>query len=55
VLSAVDREQATLDGEPLHPGVDQLVIGMRRGKVEEIRVFQWQAGTYRGSEVPFAG
>jgi proteasome lid subunit RPN8/RPN11 len=46
-LSASDVEQALCDGSPLHPGVDQIVIGMRAGKVQEIRVFEWRDGRFR--------
>jgi proteasome lid subunit RPN8/RPN11 len=54
-LSDVDLEQATVDGVSMHPDVDQVVIGMRGGKVTEIRIFTWQDGTYRGSEIPYPG
>jgi [CysO sulfur-carrier protein]-S-L-cysteine hydrolase len=41
-LSPADREGA-LEGEtPVLPGVDQIVIGTRSGKVMEVRVFAWR-------------
>jgi proteasome lid subunit RPN8/RPN11 len=55
VLSDVDLEQATCDGVPVHPGVDQVVIGMRGGKVKEIRIFRWSNGAYLGSVLAAAG
>jgi proteasome lid subunit RPN8/RPN11 len=54
-LSDVDLEQATSDGVPMHPGVDQVVIGMRGGKVHEIRAFRWRDGAYSGSKVTLVG
>jgi proteasome lid subunit RPN8/RPN11 len=55
VLSDVDLEQATCDGVPVHPGVDQVVIGMSGGKVTEIRIFRWLEGAYSGAEIPHRG
>jgi proteasome lid subunit RPN8/RPN11 len=55
VLSDVDLEQATCEGVPVHPGVDQVVIGMRGGKVQEIRIFRWLNGAYSGTPIPTAG
>lgn len=55
VLSAVDLEQAVLGGEPLHPGVDQLIVATRGGKVLEIRMFYWFEGAFRGAAIPVDG
>jgi len=55
VLSAADVEQALSGGEPLHPGVDLLIIGMSGGKVSEIRTFRWCEGAFRGAAIPFRG
>jgi len=55
VLSAVDLEQALQGGEPLHPGVDQLIIATRDGKVLEIRMFYWLEGAFHGTGIPLGG
>ena len=52
VLSAIDVEQALQGGSPMHPGVDQVVIGTRGGKVSEIQAFHWQEGAFRGAVIP---
>jgi proteasome lid subunit RPN8/RPN11 len=55
VLSAVDLEQALQGGEPLHPGVDQVVIATQGGKVLEIRAFRWSEGAFHGTVIPLGG
>jgi len=55
VLSAVDLDQALQGGEPMHPRVDQMIIGTRSGKVLEIRVFRWLEGAFRGAAIPLGG
>lgn len=40
-LSPADLERALDGGTPLLPGVDQIVIGMRSGRVLEIQAFTW--------------
>ena len=55
VLSAVDLEQALQSGEPLHPGVDQVVISTRGGKIREIQVFRWVEGAFHGTVIPLGG
>ena len=55
VLSTVDLEQAVWDGEPLHPGVDQVIIGTRGGKALEIQVFLWFEGAFRATAIPLGG
>jgi proteasome lid subunit RPN8/RPN11 len=54
-LSELDLEQSVSGGTPIHPGVDQLVIGTRLGKVKEIRVFRWQEGAFHGSPIERGG
>lgn len=49
-LSARDRAEAVADGRPLLPGADQLVLGMRAGRVTEVRRYRFEGGAYR--EVP---
>jgi proteasome lid subunit RPN8/RPN11 len=55
VLSAVDLDQALQGGEPMHPGVDQVIIATRNGKVLEVRVFRWFEGAFRGTAIPLGG
>ena len=52
VLSAVDLDQALQGGEPMHPGVDQVIIATRGGNVLEIRTFRWFEGAFRGTAMP---
>jgi proteasome lid subunit RPN8/RPN11 len=42
VLSAQDRDDALLDGEPALPGAEQLVVAVRGGRAAEIR--RWVFG-----------
>ena len=55
VLSAVDLEQALQGGAPMHPGVDQVIMGTQDGKILEIRVFRWLEGSFRGAAIPLGG
>lgn len=55
VLSAVDLDHALEGGEPIHPGVDQVVIATLGGKVLEIRRFRWFEGEFRGASIPLGG
>jgi proteasome lid subunit RPN8/RPN11 len=41
-LSPEDLRSAVLDGRPVLPGAWQVVLGMRSGKVLEIRAFSWR-------------
>jgi [CysO sulfur-carrier protein]-S-L-cysteine hydrolase len=49
-FSAKDREDAVVDGVPVVPGADHLVLGLRGGQVAEVRRFRWNGVTY--IEVP---
>lgn len=49
-LSAQDRAEAIAGGVPLFPGADQLVVGLRRGRVVEIRRYRWDGAEF--VEVP---
>jgi len=45
-LSRADIAGAIDGDEPVLPGVDQIVIGMRSGEVLEIRAFMWGPGGF---------
>lgn len=42
--SRADVDEAVMDGLPVLPGVDQILIGTKAGKVTDIRVFRWSGG-----------
>ncbi len=42
-LSDEDLREALADGEPVMPGVDLIVVGVRSGIVQEIKVFEWRS------------
>jgi len=46
VLSREDREQLTASGAPLWPGVEQLVVSVRRGRAGEVRRYRLLAGDF---------
>ncbi len=45
-LSAVDREALVVDGVPVLPGADHVVIGCSGGKAREIRSFRWDGSGF---------
>lgn len=45
-LSDVDREHAVVDGRPVLPGADQIVVAVESGKVSEIGIFRWDGQTW---------
>lgn len=45
-LSSRDLEGAIDGGEPVLPGVDQIVIGLESGKVTQIRAFAWDGAGF---------
>jgi proteasome lid subunit RPN8/RPN11 len=51
-LSATDERLAAWDGAPAIPGAWQVVVGMRGGKVSEIRAFSWQSGAFAEACIP---
>ncbi len=51
-LSDEDLRNAVDDGRPVLPGVDQVVVGLRDGKGEEVKAFTWSSGRF--VEVPAA-
>ncbi len=50
-FSAKDRADATVDGAPVLPGAEYLVLGVRAGRVDEIRRYVWRGGDYVEAEV----
>jgi proteasome lid subunit RPN8/RPN11 len=42
-LSATDRAALLLDGAPLLPGVELVVVGVRGGRAVEVRLHRWAA------------
>lgn len=46
VLSARDREEAVAGGRPLLPGAEQLVLGVRAGRVTELRRYRFSEGAF---------
>jgi proteasome lid subunit RPN8/RPN11 len=45
-FSAKDRADAVVDGIQLLPGADYLVLGVRRGRVDDVKRFRFQAGDF---------
>lgn len=53
-LSARDRAEAVVDGRPLLPGAEQLVLGMRGGRVTEIHRYRFEGGSFLEVVLPEA-
>lgn len=45
-FSAKDQADAAVDGLPLLPGVEYLVLGLQAGRVTETRRFRFEAGAF---------
>jgi proteasome lid subunit RPN8/RPN11 len=45
-FSEKDRSDAVLGGQPVVPGAEYLVLGIRRGRVTEGKRFRWDGGEY---------
>lgn len=52
-FSAKDRADATVDGAPVIPGAEYLVLGLRGGRVAEVRSFRFEGGDF--VEAPAGG
>ena len=50
-FSAKDRADATVDGAPVLPGAEYLVLGVRGRRVDEVRRYVWRDGEYVEAEV----
>jgi [CysO sulfur-carrier protein]-S-L-cysteine hydrolase len=45
-FSTKDRADAVVDGLPTLPGAEYLVLGVRGGRVTEVKRFRWEAGDF---------
>ncbi len=45
-LSAKDRADAVVEGTPTVPGAEYLVLGVRGGRVTEVKRFTWSGGEF---------
>ncbi len=45
-FSAKDRADAAVEGQPAVPGAEYLVLGVRGGRVTEVRRFTWDGRDY---------
>jgi len=50
-LSARDLDQALCQGQPLLPGVDQVIVALRDGRSERVCRHRWDGGRYRASDL----
>jgi proteasome lid subunit RPN8/RPN11 len=51
-FSAKDRADAVLDGVPAVPGAEYLVLGVRAGRVTEVKRFWWDGTDYVEGDTP---
>jgi proteasome lid subunit RPN8/RPN11 len=49
-FSAKDRADAAVEGRPVVPGAEYLVLGVKGGRVTEVKRFRWDGGDF--AEVP---
>jgi proteasome lid subunit RPN8/RPN11 len=50
-FSAKDRADAIVDGAPAVPGADYLVLGVRGGRVAEVRRYRWDGKDFVEAEI----
>ncbi len=50
-FSAEDSANALVEGKPLLPGVDYLVISVRSAKADDLKLFRWNGTEWAGSNV----
>jgi proteasome lid subunit RPN8/RPN11 len=50
-FSAKDRADAVVDGVQLVPGAEYLVLGVRGGRVTEVRRYRWDGGEFLEDEL----
>ncbi len=51
-FSEKDRADAVVNGEPVLPGVEYLVLGVRGGRVTEAKRYLYEAGAFVESDLP---
>jgi proteasome lid subunit RPN8/RPN11 len=49
-FSAKDRADALVDGAPAVPGAEYLVLGVRRGRVAEVKRYRWDGREFVEAE-----
>ncbi|MDF1565181.1 MAG: M67 family metallopeptidase [Deltaproteobacteria bacterium] len=54
-FSEEDQRGALWDGEPLHPGVEYLVLSARKEGVDAAKAFHWNGEAFEGRDVPLGG
>ncbi len=54
-FSEEDRRAAAPDGEPLHPGIDYLVVAVDQGKSTAAKLIRFQGGDWIETLVPLTG
>lgn len=52
-FSEKDRADAVVDGQPAVPGAEYLVLGVRGGRVTEVKRFRWEAPDFVEAPVAF--
>lgn len=50
-FSAKDRADAVVEGQPAVPGAEYLVLGVRDGRVTEVKRFRWNGRDYVEAEL----
>jgi [CysO sulfur-carrier protein]-S-L-cysteine hydrolase len=50
-FSAKDRADAVVEGTPLVPGAEYLVLGVRGGRVTERKRYRWEGGDFVESDL----
>ncbi len=54
-FSAKDRADAEVDGKPVVPGAEYLVLGVRGGRVTEVKRFRWEGAGFEEAPLEAAG
>lgn len=49
-LSARDLDEALAGGQPVLPGVDQIVVALRDGRADRVRWHRWDGNRYRAED-----
>jgi proteasome lid subunit RPN8/RPN11 len=51
-FSEEDQRSALVDGKPLLPGVEYLVISVRSGRTDELKLFAWTGSGWSERSIP---